>query len=210
MSTLTTSSRFFKTLRGDVSGYFTRSQNTMRISRQNLFAGALDFPYHQLNYETRQLLVKRLMTILTTCIDPTVDYLQNNSMFIYFDLMKTASSPIETSLKSFLSQLNELSFAVKATTDDDCLSKEDIKTRFLTLAYNNLTNAINSCSKNAIASNRGPLIEFSKFQFTALTLITRMNFDLNFCANGNKKEDCVVNFLKEYCEEDSCKVCSTM
>lgn len=208
--TLTSLGRFFKILRGDASGYFTRSQNTLRISRQNLFSTAVDFPYHHLSDATRQSLAKRLASIMTTCIDPTVDYLQNDSMFIYFNFAKSTSSPIETALEGFLTQLNELSDAVKATTDSDCLIKEDIKSRLLTAEYNNLTTAINACTRNSSASNRGPISEFMRLQLTALTFITRLNLDVNICANGNRKEECVANFLKEYCEEDSCKVCSTM
>lgn len=197
-------------LRADVSGYFTRSQNTLRLSRQNLFSASVDFPYHHLSDATRQNLAKRLASIMTTCIDPTVDYMQNDSMFVYFNFMKSANSPIETALEGFLIQLNELSDAVKATTDSDCLIKQDVKSRLLTAAYNNLTTAINVCTRDSATSNRGPISEFMALQLTALTFITRLNLDLNICASGNRKEECAVNFLKEYCEEDSCKVCSTM
>lgn len=208
-STLTTLSRYFKVLRGGVSAYFTRSQNTLIVSRQSLFSTALDFPYHQLSDETRQNLVKMLASVLTSCIDPTVEHLRSETTFVYFNFTQSASSPIENALKDFRSQLNVLTNSVKTATED-CLMQIDVKSGSLTSTYNPLTNAINACSRYATASNRLPLLEFTRLHYAALNMVNRMNLDLNLCGNGNKKEECVLNYLKENCVKDLCKVCTAL
>lgn len=207
---LSSLSRPFNVLRDDVYGHFYRSQNTLRIARQNLFSIASKFPFFALSDETRQNLVKRLTAILINIIDPTVDYLQKDSMLSYFNFMVDPMTSIEAAVKQAEPKLQELRDAIKNVTDEACLKKVDINARKLTASLNPAIAAINDCTRNASALYRAPINEFTRVHFTALPFINRMSMDLSQCSNGNTKEACSVTFLTKYCEEDSCGVSSTM
>lgn len=194
----------------DVYGHYFRSQNTLRRARQNLFTVASRYPYYTLNAETRQKLVKTLTALLVNCIDPTVEYLQKESMLPFFDFMKDDSTAIEKGFKGVATQLEKLSAAVSNSSNDACLIKENISRR-LPNEYNALVSAINECTRNITIVYRPTINEFTRLHFIALPLINRISTELNQCDNnGNNRESCVVKFLTTYCEDDSCKVCSTV
>lgn len=203
-------SRSFNALFMDVYGHFFRSQNTLRLARQNIFTAASRFPYQSISTETRQKLTKTVTALLTTCIDPTIDYLQKDSMLRFFNFMKDVNTPIENGFKAVVTQLGAISAAVSNTTNDSCLRKENINRRLPT-EYSALIAAINDCTRNSSTTYRAPINEFTRVHFAALPLLNRIGTELNQCSNnGNNRESCVVKFLMTYCEDESCKVCSTV
>lgn len=209
-STLSQLSRPFNALRDDVYGHFFRSQNTLRLARQTLFSTASKFPYHQVNNDTRHNLTRSISAVITNCIDPTVDYLQKTSMLPYFNFMNDSMTPIEIGFTAVTVQLQNLIAAVKAVTNSDCLARENVSSRRLSTDYSVVTGAINDCIRNASATYRPPISEFTRLHFIALPFINRMNRDLDQCENGNSTQ-CVIKYLGKYCDNEStCKVCSTM
>lgn len=199
----------FNSLRDDVYGHFYRSQTTLRQARQGLFSRAQRFPYYRLDTEKRQNLVKRLTEILEEVIDPTVEFLQKQSMLRYFNFMKDDSSPIEKALSPMNKQLEELIETMRGT-NDTCLNKEMITVRRLSRSYSAYESAINSCIREAFVAYRQPISEFTRVHFVALPFIARIQTDLGGCEGGSSQNACIENFLKKYCNEDSCKVESTM
>lgn len=151
-----------------------------------------------------------LTALLTNCIDPTIDYLQKESMLRFFNFMKDENTTIEKSFKAVSTQLEELSAAVSGSGDDDCLRKENINRR-LPNEYSAVIAAVNDCTRNISNVYRAPINEFTRVHFVALPLIARLSAELNQCANnGNNRETCVMKFLETYCEGETCKVCSTV
>lgn len=198
----------WNTLRDDVYGHFFRSQSTLRLARLALSSAASKFPYNHLSNETRQNLVNNLTSIIIDCIDPTVDYLQKNSTLRYFNFMNDSETPIERAF-NVSGQLQELSNAILASNDSECFRRENIGRR-LSNEYSALISAINDCTRNASATYRAPINEFTRVHFAALPLITRLGVSLNQCANGNNREACIVRYLAANCAGDSCKTCSTI
>jgi hypothetical protein len=208
-STASSLSQPFNSLRDDVYGHFYRSQVTLRQARQSLFSRAQKFPYHRLSAETRQSLVKRITEILIDVIDPTVDYLQKNSMLRYYNFMTDEMSPIEKALKPMSTQLEDLIKTVQGG-NDSCTNKESITVRRLDREYSSYVGSINSCIREAFSAYRQPISEFTRVHFTALPYIGRILNDLGGCDGGNNQDACIKNFLIKYCAEDTCKVSSTM
>lgn len=203
--------RSFNALRDDVYGHFFRSQTTLRNARESLFSSATKFPFYQLNDTMRPSLVKRLTTLLNECIDPTIDYVQKNSMLPYFNFMIDSGTPVEIGFMVISAQLEELSTAIKAATDDDCLRTLAITSRKLTTSYSGVISAANDCIRNASVTYRDPINVFTRVHFVALPLINRLNSELNQCANGNSNNQCIDRYLTRNCEDETtCKVCSTM
>lgn len=213
-SSLNSLTRSFNSLRDDVYGHFFRSQTTLRIARMQLFSTASKFPYYLLSNTTRVQLVNRLSYIINNCTDPTIDYLQKDSMLRYSNFM--GLTPIETALEPLTSQLELLETALRAVNDSDCFSKLTvINQRRLNADFSPFTNAVGDCIRVANQQYRQPINEFTRVHFIALPLINRINNDLSQCANiqnANRREPCVTsNFLEKYCEDDSkCPYCSTM
>jgi hypothetical protein len=162
-----------------------------------------------LEAETRQKLVTRLTEILEQVIDPTIEFLQKDSMLRYFNFMKDSSSPIEKALSPMTKQLEDLITTTKAT-NDTCIDKENITVRRLSRAYSTYESGINSCIREAFIAYRQPISEFTRVHFIALPFISRIQNDLGGCEGGSSQNECIENFLKKYCSEDSCKVASTM
>lgn len=179
------------------------------MARQNLFSIASKFPFYQLTDGKRQNLVTRLTSIINDCIDPTVDFVQKKAILGYFDFQADGDTQIETAWSGAHAQIQNLAEMVKTVTDDKCLENESVSNRRLAIDYNPLTTAINDCTRNASALYRDPINNFTRVHFLALPLINRMSSDLNFCANGNRQEECISKFLLRYCEA-TCKVCPTM
>lgn len=137
-----------------------------------------------------------------------MDYLQKDSMLNYFNFMEDETSPIEN--MQIAKSLEELKDAVRTATDDACIKKLNINNNKLTSSFKEATSAVNDCNRNASVMYRAPINEFTRVHFIALPFINRMNNDLNQCSNGNNREACTIKFLAKYCEDDSCKVSSTM
>jgi hypothetical protein len=209
VTSLTTLTRGYNALFTDVHGHFFRSQATLRVARQNIFDAASKYPYFSLTTETRQKLVKTLTALLTTCIDPTVEYLQKNSMLGFFNFMKDENNAIEKSFKAAATQLEKLSSAVSSSSDDDCLRRENIN-RQLPNEYITFNTAIIECTRNISIEYRSPINEFTRAHFLALPLLNRISTELNRCGNNGNGESCVVKFLATSCEDETCKVCSTV
>lgn len=148
--------------------------------------------------------------LLTDCADPTIDYLQKDSMLRFYNFMSDESTPIEKALQPAIDQLNTLEEDLKAATNQSCLSKVRIVQRQIQNAYNNFTDAVNNCTKQANQAYRAPINEFTRLHFTALPLMNKVNRELSACDTNNVKDSCVLNFLSKLCAEDTCKVCSTM
>lgn len=201
-------SRSYNNLRDEIYGHFFRSQNTLRVARQSLFSTASKFPFYQLTDSTRQNLVKRLEAIIDDCIDPTIDFVQKKAILGFYNF-EEGKTQIETAWSGAHEQIQNLTDAVKAVTDDVCLENKSVSNRRLSIDFNPLTTAINDCTRNASALFRDPINSFTRVHLLAQPLINRMSTDLTFCATGNKHEDCVSKFLLRYCEE-TCKVCPTM
>jgi hypothetical protein len=182
----------------------------LRAARQNIFAAASKYPYYSLTTETRTKLVKTLTALLNTCIDPTVEYLQKDSMLGFFNFMKDENNAIEKSFKLAATQLQEVSSAVSNSSDDDCLRRENINRR-LPNEYITYLTAIIVCTRNISIEYRTPINEFTRAHFLALPLLNRISTELNRCVNnGSNRESCVIKFLATYCEDETCKVCSTV
>jgi hypothetical protein len=231
-ASVTTTSRAFNALFTEVYGHFFRSQNTLRLARQSVFTASSRFPVHTLTEDTRKNLVTLLSSLFTKSMDPTIDFLQKESMLRFYNYDKDESTPIERTFKAIAPQLEELSDAVSNTTNDACLRRENINRR-LPNEYSAIISAINDCTRNASAVYRAPINEFTRLHFDALPLITRIgagksykysdilrrftnknSTDLLACANnGANRESCVVRFLKTYCDDtanETCKTGSTM
>lgn len=137
----------FNSLRDDVYGHFYRSQNTLRIARQSLFSTASKFSYHQLTAETRPILTARLTAIITEIIDPTVDYLQKDSMLRYYNFMQDASTPIEKGLQPIMNQLEESKTTARDALNENCLKQESLTARKLSKDYEAAVDAVSACIK---------------------------------------------------------------
>lgn len=152
----------------------------------------------------------KLTTLITTCIDPAIDYIQKDSMVSFYNFMMDASTPVETGFKVVATQLQDLATVVQGASDD-CLKKQGISARRITMEYDGVIKVASDCIRNASASYRAPINEFTRVHFVALPLINRINSDVNQCANGNKNDQCVAAFLAKYCDDASkCKDCATM
>lgn len=207
---LTSISRPFNALRDDVYGHFFRSQGTLRVARQAIFSTASVFPYYLLTEDTRNLLMANMTKLLTECADPTIDYLQKDSMLRFYNFMTDATTPIEKALQPAIDQLNTLEEDLKAATDQSCLAKVRIAQRQIQTAYNSFIDAVNDCTRQASQAYRQPINEFTRVHFIALPLMNKINRELSACNSNNVKDSCVLNFLSKLCAEDTCKVCSTM
>lgn len=203
-------SRPFNALRDDVYGHFFRSQATLRNARQAIFSTASVFPYYMLKEDTRSSLMANMTKLLTQCADPTIDYLQKESMLRFYNFMVDASTPIEKALQPAIDQLNQLEEDLKAATNASCLAKVRITQRQIQNAYNTFIDAVNNCTRQANQAYRAPINEFTRVHFIALPLMNKVNRELQSCDTNNVKDSCVVNFLSKFCAEDTCKVCSTM
>lgn len=210
---MTTSSRAYNSLFNEVYGHFFRSQNTLRTARQNVFTAAEKFPYHTLTADSRKSLIELLSALTEKHIDPTVDFLQKDSMLKFYNYAKDESTPVEKTLKVVAPQLEELKTAVSKTSNDNCLRRENINRRLPT-EYNAIITAINDCTRSASMMYRSPINEFTRVHFAALPVISRIGSDLTNCGNnGANRESCVVKFLKTYCidaADETCKTGSTM
>ncbi|CRL03425.1 CLUMA_CG016348, isoform A [Clunio marinus] len=221
-STLSSLMRPVNILRDEVYGHFFRSQNVLRLARENLFSTASKFPYYQLEPEVRQNMVKRLSTIINECIDPTVDYLQKNAILPYFNFMSDEKTPVESSFEPVMTQLEGLKAIIESSDKNSCLRSANINSRRLTTRYNSVINAVNSCTRSASMTYRAPITEFTRLHFAALPLVNRMNTELNQCtsilastlgteSNSERTNECLKAYLEKYCEdEEQCKVCSTI
>lgn len=201
-SSLVSLQRSFNTLRDDVYGHFFRSQNTLRLAREDLNSNGAKFAYYRLTSDTRQKLAAWLKNVVQTCIDPTIQYLQINAMDRYYNVYSEPMTPIEQTFQPVVSQLSELITAVQAATDSACLNKENINGQKLSNAYNPMINAIDGCTRNASSQYRAPINEFTRIHFVALPFIARMSLQLQLCnsvlsGNDASREVCVLNFVSE-------------
>lgn len=196
-TTLTTPFNFLK---DEISGHFFRSSTAIRLGRSTLFATASSFPYYLLTDETRESLKSNLTNLINDCSDPTIEYLQKDAMKSFFSFMDESGTPIERALKPGFDQLNNLENAVKNTDNDTCLSALNINLINLSTAYINFTSAIEACTTKVSASYRVPIRDFVEDNFSAIPVLTAMNFNLAGCRLVPVTEACAKLFLATYSE----------
>ncbi|KAG5676849.1 hypothetical protein PVAND_006656 [Polypedilum vanderplanki] len=196
----------FNNLQSDVYGHFHRSQTTLRIARQNLYMSASNFPYYRLEKDTtRKELTALLGSIIYNIIDPTVDYVQKTSMDKFFMFNSDTAPNVEQAFSTADSQLNAL-----ATMN---CSDSTVSSRKLMSEYSDFIFAINNCTRVIFQKYRAPINEFTRVHFIALPLINRLNRDLNACTsilNRVGVEACIIEYLKNNCQEENCKVNPTI
>lgn len=208
-STLAGWSRSFFVLRDDVFAEILRSQATLRLSREALITAGTRFPYYRLNETVRPGLVMRLTTILGMCVEPTLKYLQIDSMSEFYNFMTDARTPVENAFEPASKILQNLVSTIRKSSDA-CLRKVNLTPRALTREFNQFINAGNDCIRNATTLYRSHENDFARAHVAALQLLTRLTAELVPCANGNSNQ-CVERYLKKYCEDETtCKVCLTM
>lgn len=161
----------------------------------------------------RANLKRRLTSIISECIEPTIDYLQKDAILPYFNFMTEARTPIESGFETVSSQLRQLETAIKSANDTSCLRTENINRARLTTEYGNVVNAESDCIRNASSMYSTPITEFNRAQLTVVPFVTRINAELILCSNENfiDHNQCIDRFLARFCDDEStCKVCSTM
>ena len=202
----------FNNLYNEVYGHFYKSQNTLRVARQDLFTTASTFPWYKLTSGTRTSLAAKIASINSDCIDPTVDYLQKTAMTRFFDYTSGKATAIEDEIKPAVTQLIELEDAVRGVTDNVCLAKIKLTSAKLIKEYSNFTKAVDTCIKNATIAYRPLTKAFTQLHLAALPLINRMNTELIKCENGKPDaETCVIAWLAKYCDDTTtCPHCGTM
>lgn len=215
ISSLNTLSRAFNNLRDEVYGHFFRSQTTLRVARQSVYSVASKFPFYQLNDTMRTSLVSRLSSIVNDCMDPTISFLQIDSMSQYFNFMTDQKTLSEQAFASAAAQLQELTTLVQGINNDDCVRGLGLTARRLGTEYNPIITAITDCVRNATSLYRPPTNDFTRVHLVALPYINRMGTDLGNCGsnavgNAGTNNQCIDRFLAKYCANDSCKTCSTM
>lgn len=155
----------------------------------------------------------RLRTVLSECIEPTIEYLQKDAILPYFNFMTEARTPIESGFATVSTELRRLEKAVKAANNSTCLTSLNINRARLTTEYGAVVVAESECIRNASDLYRTPIGEFNRAQLVVLPFVTRLNAELILCASENfiDNNQCVDRFLARYCEDESaCKTCSTM
>jgi hypothetical protein len=189
----------FKNLENDVYGHCHRSQNTLRLARQNLFTSAQNFPYYKLTEETRTSLISLLNELITNIIDPTITYIQKNSMDKFYTFSGDSGSTV-------VEQTFDAAFTQVTSMTAECKTK--VTARSLMQEYGPYLNLINACTRSVSQYFRPPINLFTRRHFQALPKIGDVTRDLNQCSNSNNNriEPCSVDFMKKYCQDESCKV----
>jgi hypothetical protein len=178
----------------------------LRVARQNLYYSVLAFPFFRLSDDARSNLTGILGSLIYEIIDPTVESIQKTAMSKFYDIRTDDKTITEQAFSAVDTQLNAL-----ASMNDNCTA--GITSRKLTAEYSSYIAAINNCTRFIFQKFREPIGEFTREHFTALPLINRMVRELNGCSNNfniNRIESCVDGFIKNYCQDESCKVNSIM
>lgn len=164
------------------------------------------FPYFRLTAEDRKSLTDILVSLVYKTIDPTIESVQRAVMNKLYDASTDSETVVETAFGAVDNQINTLK-----TMSEKCTS--DVTSRKLTSEYSNYISAINGCTRLVSQKFRDPISEFTRVHFVALPLMQKIVRDLNSCSssfNINKIDTCVADFIKAYCQDESCKVNSVM
>lgn len=167
---------------------------------------ATNYPFYRLTDETRKGLTTLLDGLIKNTIDPTVEYIQKNSMDKLFGFNADSANIVEQTFSAADTQLN-------AITSMNCSDQSNITSRKLMTEYTDFISSINNCTRYVFQLFRAPINEFTRVHFIALPLINRLNRDLNACPsilNRAGIQKCSEDYLKNNCQEDTCKVIPTM